>query len=1707
MSESTLDIELTWQPSSSASREVRKVRFAMESVGASTREGVRLIGRLAEGGSWGGGLTMTVLVCRTLPDTLRIGVFYCPLIAQKNDRIRSLAESLLLPVLEEKKKEDISDSSDEEEDPEEIERRRVKALAARLKRFPGELARLPPLGKPDASDQAVNDVKKSPELLYPQLSRFLARARKLQAETAGNDSKGVFVQVRLQELLECDAILDQFEAATKEIGLVDSFEISLQAEKTLRDRFSRKFLKSFPVFREAVRLRKRMQKEFTVAAVSSGPVGQWFRFIEGVMQGVGVRRGEVLGGIPGTSQFQDGMTPTCGGASWLSVDEEGRFGVSSYGIMSEESTDTSKELMTFPSHTPVSLVLLFFLTRLPSPVILKNPAFPLLAALLPDLSLPLEDARMLLEGPGMDPRGFLSRKDLTLLVSRIIYRLSEIQAGAGVLSPEACLRLLRTFKKSGKISQNQDSSLIDKLSVSTFALRASSCKTETNLKALALEAAEKGYVFPEIRLVHIRLSRLQDWRFKALSVLDTCSVGDWLHDGHRDAYIEDLVLFALNKAEISCLSTLITAPKVSRAGTEFARLKRVLCELRWAIEVVVVLRNDRAAPSLTYAQSLLARAPASLKRWPFQKYLLEQVTNCNTTLTQQGGDKFISEQALAEYGNLEIVAGFNVHDEPLVRNAREVQQMISSWRAGQGEVGTSLAAEIDQNFDQVDKAVTLTTDERRNWKMLVLKERVRRLLLDCSVRDLDALSSVISEWDAEYGSRLLDENLITAKELINRASTLLAESINGNEDCWSELSSMRVTSAAISTFSDIKDEWQSVTSRLHSILKRDGNRIGCDMMEVDSDVPTLPEIFELSDRCGRLLQVWSNNSMLTTACNDLTDLKRRAVGLDSRIAVIQTDIGKTSFSEAESVSMECENLYRSPLTDWLKELINCHKKAEEHIRLCLTEPGQSLRELLRLAALLRKAGFAPDPIVSKDLNNRLWSGLVRFLAGWAAWKGDKGGRGVPWLLLVQTKAASPPEGFSDPDAQLWLTSALAAADRILKECKPLQTDAIGTPVPERLGKWARLRLLLPAYPIALYEPMEQLRTVLESRFSGFRLSCGYLENGKRRLESTLVALPGGRPGIKVSVKPGRSLAEPNESEKLSSTFKKRMEGGAGAGVEVSKVVKRALKLATEIPGLIEYLEDGSRTVQTWEDVAEKGFGKHITRRGSAERLMGFSEAAIDALKVALGSDEDEARRVEEAMRSEIPSVSPEDPPKYAERLLKTLLHIQQVGNADRLLVKRSSAVGGLEALIPSERPSSTSGSATPLPLPPPGSFARQADSDRPLWNGPIEGVLKGEPFHIFITLLALFEGAPIPADCFKDTISLQMEGSMSATKLGAHVSKVESSGKRSLLDVLVLADWARSADSVGSLLATISNSGSQPHAVALVGTSAMGKVKLWLIPPETTGALRGYLEIPSTNPVVRLKDHRIQERLWTLDAALRESRISGVSFKSVYSDELRSVSPPPPAAMAWSEEVTTQSPLQENAVQSVAALEVFEPQPAEKQGGSMAVDILLQLHRELNKARSATPPTSEPSLTEPNQYELPGSSFRDALRSGRLEESNRMSFQQIQAPLQDYQPGFQSFQSGTYQNTGTGYQSAGTGYQSGSGYQSMPFQDRFQPSGDPRSSQGFRAGPAPCRFFNQGHCTKADCRFPHVCSVCRGGHSAAEHERYSGAEAREMQWR
>jgi hypothetical protein len=517
-----------------------------------------------------------------------------------------------------------------------------------------------------------------------------------------------------------------------------------------------------------------------------------------------------------------------------------------------------------------------------------------------------------------------------------------------------------------------------------------------------------------------------------------------------------------------------------------------------------------------------------------------------------------------------------------------------------------------------------------------------------------------------------------------------------------------------------------------------------------------------------------------------------------------------------------------------------------------------LPELLDLATRLDKLNFVASGNEREvgNLEKALLNESVEVLMRWAAARNRKVCPGPPWLLFVQLKQLN--DRLED-ERRTFVDQALLFSERILKDLKPSMStsnDEEGG-LPEILRKFCRTRILLPLFPISLHEPMEQLRTLLEKRHGDkYRLETGFL--GERRLESCAVVAKSGGVVFKAATRPGKSLFETSDSEKLSSAFKKRMSGN-GTAPNARKIAERIMKRVNEFPALWELLQ-GEKTIGNLSEI--------------------WPNVVVGSLMAALDISEEEAMKVEKLHLSV--GIDQIELYSYFDRFVRTLGRIQQ----DPLFS---------EKLLPQIRsrpllkfPSTAAVSKTPalmLPTlqPPPGISVLGC-----LWTGRLGGEME-----VSVLPLSKAEGVSEIGEKLREVEELAYEGMLSMTKFRAHYEKAVNSRKRSLIHCVVGSkEWDKYKDISDHLFNV-----EQPHALAFTTTIESEKFKIWLVPPEGSRFVTGLIDVNNSltknSTILARPTIGIFEEIENL---LAKNLINKFPFSSIYWDcpEI-STRPIPPA--------------------------------------------------------------------------------------------------------------------------------------------------------------------------------------------------------------------
>ena len=1585
----------------------RSVSLEVNRVGKTTREGVRVEATSS-------GNSVTLLVCREPPSQLRPGISYCPLSLQKSERTRSVFESLL----PQKPSAAVSADSEGFEESEDD--------GKQLKRRVGELRRVPlTISRPIDT--------------YPKLVALVKRLQRLESEFGFSWKNLVSAPSRLHELMQQLGNVEAWESVARE---AETLQALAALEAAIRQELPVKFLKSFPGFMNIRRERKLRQRAPARSSEAAQVwTRQWIAFLRGESKsapsGFPIRGGRAV-------QFHwlSGVkTPT--GA--LSLHASAQLGESASGqILPLSSGD-----VPLPAG-PQSFYVLFFLARIPATLLVNHPVFPLLRFLLPfiDGELSVEHRRSILGvGPNDESQSFagvemeigsVGKNDLKQFIANLVLRLAESQTSvADQLSPVQSAALLRYLHSAGAPELRRA------VSIRSLPARAVVAKSEKSILALVNEAATEAIESHAVRVVHLRLAAIQRWKAQVRLNGENLNFSSW-----KQTLDTELLVACLRRWETIVLRCLYsTPPELLRSAERVLAIKQ-LQSIRWMI--VSHELQASSLPLLVDCQYHLSHLPVdSLGATAIFSALTSRVGKCEKILDSMV-HRFESRDELEDFSILRDVASFDVSkSEPVIRAGRLLVKLNDfSRRVTSGQFDSSLGSV----FRELEEFMAVSEPERSLWLSFDWQQRVNAVL---SAKERD--HSVVTSLLAEQRQLSLNPGDINVGELQDWAAHVsgILQSIESSGD-FSLLDNLGcATSQEIQTIFDFRDSLFAIAQRVQSL-----------------HIPRLDDLLAIRNDLEGLLHKWPGSTTPQLLGSMRTDIHERCASAESLEADALAALANPKAVEitaAVRLLDKCKSRHTSEAVDKLS--------AQVELDLALASQAQSgelasYRSLIdAVRGLTELSGFKQDPALISTLRDSLWVTSVALMARWAA-ASRLVAPGPPWLLLLELKSITP----ANPPAECvaWLTKALQTSERMLKEVKPLPTDVLtGTGIPDRLGKWLRLRLLLPLYPIGLGEPMEQMRGLLEQKFPGYRLSCGYIPGSgaahQRRLESTSVTLPGGRPGAKVSTRPGRSMLELLDSDKLSTAFKQKV-AGAAAPVTAESVAAKALKQASKIPGLMkEITELTGRTVTTAAEVfADADFS--LGFEGSSEEW--FRLSAVSGFDASLTCGFEEATRIEEIMLLEIPCVSRSDHAAYLDRFIRTLLHIQTTGNADRILARQRQAP--LTAHIEA---------APPAPLPVIAEPPKKQKIDNLLWSGVIEGSVKGSAFSLNAALLPLFSPETAPP-AIEPGNPWRFDGSMSQGKFTEFFAKLEASGKRSLFNVIVCVhDWTVAPSLFSSLL------GADPYVSAFVmpGTKLP---KLWLLPPEPGASfVCGILEtmlIPGT-PVRNIFGEALSGWVTELEIAANAGSIPGVST------------------------VFTDIPQPEEAESPVSLESEAGEAPAETQA---MVDIMMQLHRQLASQSNAPVPVAPAIPAVPvrstSEFELSAASLREALRSRSGTSQTQQSLPQAlqQALLQPPQP-VQTQQ--PYQQQ---YQQQYQQFQ-----QNQPIQHQPSSSGLPGvlsffSTPGMQTGSystdstnAPvCKFFNMGTCNKGtSCRFSHVCNICRGAHNAFEHDRVYASQAAPQQ--
>ena len=1133
------------------------------------------------------------------------------------------------------------------------------------------------------------------------------------------------------------------------------------------------------------------------------------------------------------------------------------------------------------------------------------------------------------------------------------------------------------------------------------------------LTGLAVEADKNGYAGPELRKLHLRLLKAKTWKFLVADFQNRHRFNEWWSHNPHPLLISDMLIAAKSEA-----LQLLSIDRTSKP------LRKALVATRW-------LESSLAAfESLAEVEDLVSRCPRELQGSPSYSSLLSKKEECWKLF----GISRFTEDALERLAGSDQVCGLDIRGSALAAEGARLQDSIKQWRARRLSVGT---AELHSEFLAIDQKVELP--ERLDW----LKRMWELKLVDIwATRNFQVLQEALS------GSQELFANQQEASEYWDSSKSIDLPSYSEMQD-WLK----NAHSALIQALANLEIS----TDSTGDLIERVRHISEVYLTLTHQSISTLEELKGLSAACQRLAGEWlawvgdvrrymeipgiHPCDRIPSLANQTLARLNEALELEREISTLR-DSASTLFAAEDLLSRV---QFSSPVTDWLSAAV-------EEDRALLAEansPNLPLSTLLHLLEDLKTRGNFQVPTQTiESVRSACWSAAVRLLARWAAWP-QRGGFGVPWLLLLEAKETAQP----DLELGNWISAGLALAERILKEIKPQPTDVALTQqqlLSERLGRWARLRLLLPALPIALYEPMEQLRVVLETKFPGYKLSvtCSGSSPVTRLLTSSSVALPNGKPGPSVSLP--KPVTEPVYSDRLSSSFKKRMQKSRDQ-ITIEKFARHVLKASDKVPGLADWLN--VKTVMTIDDLltGEKAAKRRRVVGGDTDyEVEGEGVSFRDAVLASLHIDGAKPEELESVMLSEIPTISGfggEDDQKYLERFVKLLLNVQQHGHADRILAKRGSGLSGPVPGLPVIRPPPAVVPTRPV-QPAPRIL-------RPLWSGLVIGPVRNLEISSRLYLIPLSDrleswdpnpaspGTPLHAltSLLSSATEWTFEGSMGTVKALEHFAKLVGSGKRVLVDCLVAA--ALQDDSTGPLLEALNQS-------ALAFVSLAPRTKLWLV-PVGSGWVRAVLEIPS--PVTGLTG-----RVTAWDENSRIKGLKDAIGKMVDGLELLVPNEELPTAPVSAFELPSDSQAdprvgteaEEESGDLLQALLRSRGNPVEQTNNASAVNVLISMLR-------------RPGLDQvaPASFES-GSSLRDALRRGYPSDSTpSTSDPRLQSSTVASDP--RSNESFSVMNA----------------YGSV-------------DSKGGHLGNIPCRFFNGSGCMKPGCRFAHDCAICRGPHSSKE---------------
>ena len=1580
----------------------RSVSLTIDRVGKTTREGVRVEASLS-------GNTLSVLVTRESPASLRPGINYCPLSIQKSEGTRAVFESLLLP-----KPVAVSfDSAESEKSEESADDTRE------LQRKVGQLRRIPlAISKPIDT--------------YPKLVALVKRLQKLETEFGFSWRNLSSLPGRVQELMGNLSSVEAWERVARE---VESPQALSALETAIRQELPVKFLKSFPGFMNIRKKRKSLQRvPVRSSEAAEAWARQWISFLseESLSPPAGF---PIRGGRPVKSHWLSGQISAVGN---LTLHASSQLRDCS-GLAESRLLLTSSDLPLPPG--PLSFYVLFFLSRIPAGFMINHPVYPLLRFLLPflDGEFTAEQRRAILgngeslefSGLEMDV-GFIAKKELRQFVANLVLKLAESQSSvAHQLSPVQSAALLRYLQSAGA------SKLRRAVSVQSLPARAVVAKTEAAVLALVIEAANDSIVSPAVRQLHLRLAAIQRWKAQVRLNSESLNFPAW-----RQTQDSDLLVAGLKRWETCVLRCLYTCPAELFHSEERGVAIKQLQSIRW-LKVSLEMLASRL-PSLAECKYHLSRLPTeSLRSTSAFSSLAANVGKCEKLLTSMFR-RFEGRDELEDFAIMTELGGFDISKSDQVTRAISILAKLNSFSrtVNSGELTPSLSVD----FADLEKVMVIPEPERSLWLSFAWQQKTREIL-SADSKDHAEVKSLLEEQETKKLSPG-DINLAEIRRWESQVSGIIQLiRSSGDFSLLADLSSLNATSTEIKELAEFSTSLQSLSDLMQSMHI---SRID-DLRRVRTEVDILQRKWpgrSIPDQLGILsLEINSKCSI--------------AESLDAEALSACANAKTVDIKKATSILSKCQLSHSSEAVEKLSTQVQVDTALANQAE--SVQVNSSYRLLTEaVQGLTEQSGFKQDPVLIARLRDSLWVATVALMARWAA-SPRLVAPGPPWLLLLELKSITP----AAPPAEClsWLTKALQTSERILKEVKPLATDVLtGTGIPERLGKWLRLRLLLPLYPIGLGEPMEQMRGLLEQKFPGYRLSCGYLPSGgathQRRLESTSVTLPGGRPGAKVSTRPGRSMLELVEFDKLSSGFKQKVAGTASP-VTAESLAAKALKQAGKIPRLLEEISElTGRTVTTAADVfSEADFG--LGFESSSEEW--FRLASVSGFDASLTCGVDDATKIEEMMLLEIPAVSRSEHSAYLDRFIRTLLHIQTTGNADRILARQRQA------------PLTSHVETSPVPVP---VVPEQAPPpSKVLWAGTMEGTVKGSTFGFTAALLPLFSPETVPP-VLDSSSSWRFDGSMSQVKFTDFFAKLEASGKRSLFNFIVCVhDWTVAPTLFASLL------GSDPYVSAFVLGGAK-LPKLWLVPPEPGASfICGILETMASagTPVRNMFGDALGGWVTELEFAANAGSIPGVS--SVFTDIPQPEEPESPVSL-----------------ESEAGEE-----PADTQA---MVDIMMQLHRQL--ASQSAPPVQAAPVRNTSEFELSAASLREALRSrsgpaqppaqqpatsqGSLTTAHHQALlQQLQQPSQPSQ---------NY------HQPSSSGLPGVLSFFSTPGMNASA------ANYGTDASNAPvCKFFNMGTCNKGtSCRFSHVCNICRGPHNAFEHDRVFAPQAAppqapRMSWR